>query len=72
MSIEKMREEFEAWAYHNSYVMRTDGEGYYDHQTQTAWDGWKASRAVLVIQIPDSDFAESWVEAIEAVGVKWK
>lgn len=76
MSVDKMREEFEAW--HKKEVASFIAAGevqaarHMQAYKETMLAVWEASRAALVIQIPDSDFAESWVEAIEAVGVKWK
>lgn len=64
-------EDIEIWAYNP-----------YDHPwTRGAWDGWKASREALVIELPSpedqcDDGAVSainrCIEAIEAAGVKVK
>ena len=56
---EKMREEFEGWV--KSFIGESwltkdklrDGE-YSDDGTQFMWDAWQASRASLVVELPDS------------------
>lgn len=98
MSVEKMRQEFEA-TYVTDLVSRC-GEGFrdtalyslserkpdgsYQHYTDSiAWWAWRASRAALVIELPDvevfgsgvDDFALSPTkvrEAIETAGLKVK
>lgn len=93
MSIEKMREEFEA-AFVEEMVARC-GEGYrssvkfffvekepdgtYSNPIAHAgWWAWQASRAALVIELPQEDgmdghlWAPDVVAAIEAAGVKVK
>lgn len=97
MSIEKMREEFEAWVKREKnqfFLGRRDNPQFwhgsdeeisdwksnpYDHPwTAGAWDGWQASRAALVIELPQEDgmdghlWAPDVVAAIEAAGVKVK
>ena len=50
---DKMREEFEVWA---SQFFKMDVEQwgeYVDGETQWAWLSWKASRAALVVELPD-------------------
>jgi hypothetical protein len=75
MSIEKMREEFEAWA-RGHEVYEDDGERlpmdrlsgcYYEHvQTQAAWEAWQASRKSLVIELPNR-FAEKYQDYYDDV-----
>ncbi|MGL4756633.1 MAG: hypothetical protein ACRCXB_30130 [Aeromonadaceae bacterium] len=88
MSDEKMREEFEAWASSNGYELGVsdDARFTYDfHETECAWCGWKASRAVLCVEFikpreTDSSglpcYDEYWREDIEdmldAAGVRYK
>lgn len=87
--IDKMREEFEVWAgeylmYEPESVRRNwDGTRYAHDALNGMWDGWKASRESLVIDIPDAEIGcsdescgfnrgvSATVEAIEAAGVKW-
>jgi hypothetical protein len=59
MSVEKMREEFEAW-YLNKFCggqarlfrcVNAD-KIYYFTEVQSKWDAWQASRESLVIELP--------------------
>jgi len=73
MSNDKMREEFEAWALSIGREIERYDTGpceYACMDTDCDWFCWKASREALVIEIPESDFAESWIDAIEAAGLK--
>ncbi|MCF7536176.1 hypothetical protein [Pseudomonas petrae] len=72
MTIEKMREEFEAWECEADTGPLTDPmwlmrdpdqpDSYGIVQVQRNWDAWQASRAALVIELPkpESDEGESW------------
>ena len=57
---EKMREDFEEWFYEYSLPckgdwFKRDSCGDYDSpSTYYAWMGWQASRAALVVELPDS------------------
>src|SRR5690606_41855019 len=59
MSDEKMREEFEAWAadFHIGAPLtwyEYDGVVVYeDWDVQNTWRAWKASRAALVVELPE-------------------
>lgn len=85
MSLEKMREEFEAWA-KNHWFLCSEGPKqiesgkYLSAELQTAWEAWQASRAAVVVELPEPaplgdcsppglEYSEV-VEAIEAAGVK--
>lgn len=59
--MDKMREEFEAWAVTSAWLgigdesqmhQDADGTGYNEIEVHTAWLAWKASRATLVIELP--------------------
>lgn len=71
MSAEKMRADFEAWLA-GSGLSYAEGIG--------AWYGWQASRAALVVELPESfemdDFAafdrDETIAAIEAAGVGFR
>ena len=54
--MEKMREEFEAWAidHHFSATKKQDGVSYAHDSTMCAFEGWKASRAALCIELPEN------------------
>lgn len=66
MNIEKMREEFEAWA-NTHYLLSelswsfVDGE-YEEPEMQYAWEAWQASRELLAIELPEEVIknAEKW------------
>lgn len=73
MSAEKMRADFEAWLA-GSGLSYAEGIG--------AWYGWQASRAALVVELPDSRSLSAsddpwsvrdWCKgAIESAGVRVK
>lgn len=82
-----MRKEFEDWSATHYYlggceVDVEDGE-YKDPDMQYAWEGWKASRESLVIELPTGGYfaghdnehmmeSRDVREAIEAAGLKVK
>lgn len=91
MSNEKMREEFEAWAlarFINSETMNPllrdpeESDEYLYTMVNMAWVAWQASRAALVIELPEDycydSSGEAYLvirdcrEAIEAAGLKVK
>ncbi|WP_288082197.1 hypothetical protein, partial [Pseudomonas sp.] len=53
---EKMREGFEAWLEsrlgERSAIVRVD-DGYLHLETEVAWQAWQASRAAVVIELPE-------------------
>lgn len=51
---EKMREEFESWAISCHMCTYLDGVEYRHQSTEWAWRAWQASRAALVVELPDS------------------
>lgn len=64
MSIEKMREEFEAWAVSSAWLglgdesdlhQDTDGKGYNQIEVHTAWLAWQASRKAIAVALPDGE-----------------
>ena len=53
--MEKMREEFEAFAISDmGYMVARVGDGYKCDYMNTAWLSWKASRAALCIELPEN------------------
>lgn len=69
MSAEKMREKFEAATleiYANADLVRKD-EGYRNAHIQSAWWGWKASRAAIEVELPVAISSHNQ-EVIKAVG----
>jgi len=49
---DKMYAEFESWWYASKYCQVVNSS---ENAKQTAWDGWKASREMLVIELPKGD-----------------
>ena len=53
--MDKMREEFEAWAISDmGYMVARAGDGYKCDYMNTAWLAWKASRAALCVELPEN------------------
>lgn len=75
---DKMYAEFESWWYASKYCQVVNSS---ENAKQTAWDGWRASREALVIELPVCDpsyppltipYVQACREAIEAAGLKTK
>lgn len=56
--MEKIQQEFEVWAieHHFSTTKKPDGASYAHDSTMCAFEGWKASRAALCIELPDGSY----------------
>lgn len=58
MDIEKMREQFEAWAITSAYLGLSDEcmerweDGYVGPELHAAWEAWPASREAVVVGLP--------------------
>ena len=53
--MDKMREEFEAWAISDmGYMVARAGDGYKCDYMNTAWLSWKASRDALCVELPEN------------------
>lgn len=52
--MEKMREEFEAWAVKYN-LARADWGNYRDRHVNNMWKAWQASRAAQCVELPDSE-----------------
>lgn len=70
---EKMREEFESWAISCHMCTYLDGVEYRHKSTEWAWMAWQASRAALVVELPDEkegryldSYQEGWNDAISS------
>ena len=50
--MDKMREEFEAWAISCEMCTYLDNAEYRHQSTEWAWRAWKASRSVLCVNLP--------------------
>ena len=51
---EEMRDGFESWAISCHMCTYLDGVEYRHQSTEWAWMAWQASRAALVVELPDS------------------
>ena len=52
--MDKIQQEFKAWAieHHFSTTKKPDGKSYAHDSTMCAFEGWKASRAALCVELP--------------------
>ena len=87
--MDKMREEYEAWfcstmpykiAKESWFAVMDDGD-YIITDVQAGWAGWKASRAALCVELPDSErsvdcgdvlYRSDVEEALDAAGIRCK
>lgn len=81
---DKMREEFEEWAFQCPWLGLSDecmtrdevNGGYYGLELHAAWLAWQASREALVIELPkvigSLMYSSDVYEAVEAAGLKVK
>ena len=85
---DKMREEFEAWfcstipypIAKESWFAIMSCDDYIIREVQSAWAGWKASRAALCVELPDFEIdcgechyhAGNIKAALDDVGVRYK
>ena len=78
---EKIRREFEEWFYEYSLPcegdwFKRDSCGDYDYpSTHDAWMGWQASRAAMVVELPEKAAlmsASSVYAALDDAGVGYK
>lgn len=75
--MDKMREEFEAWALevHGYSGGVTHCGSYYTSKIDALWEAWQASRAALCVELPDES-ATFWhqdvCKALDVVGVNHK
>lgn len=67
------RQQFEEWAISSAWLglgeesqlhMDADGKGYNEIEVHTAWLAWQASRASIVVELPDA-FWPGYVEEDE-------
>ena len=85
--MDKIQQEFEAWAieHHFSTTKKPDGVSYAHDSTMCAFEGWKASRAALCVELPskindDNDLfsygfdsaISSAEDSLENAGVSYK
>lgn len=83
MNTERSRDEFEIWAEENLGLRnrRMSNNEYQSFGMYCAWESWQASRAALVIELPQADTnidyhgyisRQEAAEAIESLGLKVK
>lgn len=74
---DKMRKEFETWALSDfgltpGHMRKNEDGSYVNIPTQGYWEVWQASRAVLVVVLPEDikrayhDRDEGWNDALDA------
>ena len=84
---DKMREEFEVWVinqnicrkYGAKLIQCRDGS-YKDYRINDRWNAWKASRAALLVELPDFEIdcgechyhARDIQAALDDAGVRYK
>lgn len=66
LGMDKMREEFETWAVNFKgafnlplFVMKDSDGVYTDGMARIAWLAWQASRAALVVELPQVSWADN-------------
>lgn len=87
--MDKMREEYEAWfcstipykiAKESWFAVMDDGD-YIITDVQAGWAGWRASRAALCVELPDSErsvdcgdvlYRSDVEDALDAAGISYK
>ena len=83
--MEKMRKEFEAWVVSESErtgyaymdkVLSKFGESYTTTWVDSSWQGWKASRAALCVELPEGCYGDvrlsCVVDSLDDAGVSYK
>jgi hypothetical protein len=68
---EQMRKEFEAWAKAKGVAIDFGGfriNEYNNIFAQMYWEGWQASRAAIVVELPDWSEYDTPRQAIDACG----
>ena len=78
--MDKIREEFEVWAikHHFSVTKKPDCASYVHDSTMCAFEGWKASRAALCVELPSAfsmeevDLKNEICGALYDAGVSYK
>ncbi len=74
--MDKMREEFEAWAV-NYNLARSDCGNYSDRHVNNMWKSWQASRAALRVELPSAwvlaehEYKRQVEESLDNAGVSY-
>ena len=78
---DKMRDEFKGWAYKSGYDIddaqeSADDEKFFVcYDTEACWQAWQASRAALVVELPEKAAlmsSSSVYSALDEAGVGYK
>ena len=75
--MDKMREEFEAWAV-NYNLARSDWGNYSDRHVNNMWKSWQASRAALRVELPgawrlaEHEYKRQVEESLDGAGVSYE
>ena len=74
---DKLRDGFEAWATDGGWLdLRIGDDGFYmDNETYCAFEAWKASRAALIVDLPEKAAlmsASSVYSSLDDAGVSYK
>lgn len=64
---DKMRDEFKEWARSRGMSLPVNDDIHYNEWTQLAWEAWQASRASLVIELPEHFEYDNPGEAFPAI-----
>ncbi|MEL5392838.1 hypothetical protein [Serratia nevei] len=69
---EESRKQFEKWfrSKHEGQMI-TKGRGYSDPLTQLMWQAWQASRANIVVELPEPHAHLIWIQAGHAPDDYW-
>lgn len=76
--MDKMREEFEAWAINCDLCTFAVGDEYKYMTTGWAWRAWEASRAALCVELPSAwrlaehEYKRQVEESLDSAGVSYE
>lgn len=83
----EMQKQFEQWAIRTKdafglpfFTMKDKQGKYFDHATEISWQAWQASRAALVVKLPEFyldgddafDYCEGVENALDEAGVSYE
>lgn len=84
LGMDKVREQYEKWAVEESMILDMDvisgqvADWYKCDITDAAWGAWKASRAALVVELPEgnyhsvTEYENELVIRLEKAGIKYE
>ena len=62
----EMQRQFEEWAISQKWCINKTGDTYNNTYVGCSWQAWQASRAALVVKLPDFDCYDTPRQALEA------